>query len=495
MASLGSVAGATVLLRGLAVSTPATVALAYLLVVLFVASASTLAIAVGASVLAMLSLNYFFMPPVGTFTIADSHNWVALAAFLVVAVVASHLSSTARARAEEAVERRNEVARLFDVSRDVLLTTDTQEANVAVARHVARRFELPVVTIAVPSDKGGWHLAHGGSQPAEVPRDQLERAWAEARGALEFDARTRSYGGHRMVDSSSGPVALVPVRIGIRPVGLVALGGRPVEPGTADAIAGIIAIAIERARFLDERHTAELSRQRADLSSTLLASLGHDLRTPLTAIRVAVSNAQDESLPAPLREEQAQLALSQIDHLSRLLQEILDMARIEAHAVPVERVWVTAADVVEAAVAHAGALLAQHQLTVDADETAEVQVDPRLTSAALAHLIENAAQYSPAGTTVAVQGTVTDIGLRISVTDEGPGLQDQELERLFEPFVRGRAVRHGSGGTGLGLAITRGLLAAEGGRVWAEPIPGSGARFTIEIPGPGRAAMTAEIRS
>jgi two-component system sensor histidine kinase KdpD len=490
MVSLGAVAAATALLRGLEVSTPTTVALAYLLVVLFVASSSTLAIAVGTSVLAMLSLNFFFMPPVGTFTIADSHNWIALVAFLVVAVVASHLSSTARARAQEAVERRNEVARLFDVSRDVLLTTDTHEANVAVARHVARRFELPVVTIAVPAEKGGWQLAHGGSSPAEVAIDQLERVWAAARGALEFDARTRSYGGHRTLDSSSGPCALVPVRIGIRPVGLVALGGRRVDPGTADAIAGVIAIAIERARFLDERRAAELSRQRADLSSTLLASLGHDLRTPLTAIRVAVGNAQDESLPAPLREEQAQLALSQIDHLSRLLQEILDMARIEAHAVPVERVWVTAADVVEAAVVHAGVALAQHQLTVDADENDVVQVDPRLTSSALAHLIENAARYSPAGTTVAVQGTVTEVGLRVSVTDQGPGLQDQDLERLFEPFVRGRAARHGSAGTGLGLTITRGLLAAEGGRVWAEQVPGSGARFTLEVPAPRRAAVT-----
>jgi len=490
--SLGAVAAATALLRGLAVSTPTTVALTYLLVVLFVASWSTLAVAVATSALAMLSLNFFFMAPVGTFTIADPQNWVALVAFLVVAVVASHLSSTARARAEEAVERRNEVARLFDVSRDVLLGTETQGANVAVARHVARRFELPVVTIAVPAERGGWQLAHGGSDPVDIPADELERAWAAARGTLEFDARTRSYGGHRALPSATGPMALVPVRIGVRPVGLVALGGRRLDPGTADAIAGVIAIAIERARFLDERRAAELARQRADLSSALLASLGHDLRTPLTAIRVAVSNAHDPTLPAALREEQAQLALSQIDHLSRLLQEILDMARIEAHAVPVERHWVTPADVVEAAVAHAGTALARHRLRVDADDAAEVQVDPRLTSAALAHLLENAARYSPAGSTVTVGGVATDDGLRFSVSDEGPGLQDEELERLFEPFVRGRAARTGTSGTGLGLAITRGLLAAEGGRVWAERLPGSGARFTIDMPAPRRAAATQE---
>jgi len=493
--SAGALALATLALRGLGVVSPTIVALTYLLVVLFAASSTTLTVAIATSAAAMLSLNFFFMAPVGTFTIADPQNWVALIAFLVVAVVASHLSSTARARTDEAVERRNEVARLFDVSRDVLLTTDTQEANVAVARHVARRFDLPVVAIAMPAEQGGWQLAHGGAEQPDIPTDRLEQAWASVRGTLEFDARTRTYGGHRRLDSSFGQLALVPVRIGIRPVGLVALGGRPVEPGTADAIAGLIAIAIERARFLDERRAAELARQRADLSSALLAALGHDLRTPLTAIRVAVGNTQDRSLPGAVREEQAALALSQIDHLARLLQEILDMARIETHAVPVERQWVTAADVVEAAAAHAGSALGRHRLAVDADDTIGVKVDPRLTSAALAHLLENAARYSPEGTTVTVHGAVTGVGLRLSVTDQGPGLRDEELERLFEPFVRGRAARGATTGTGLGLAITRGLLAAEGGRVWAERTPDAGARFTIEVPAQRRTDATQEARA
>jgi len=171
------------------------------------------------------------------------------------------------------------------------------------------------------------------------------------------------------------------------------------------------------------------------------------------------------------------------------------MARIETHAVPVERQWVTAADVVEAAAAHAGSALGRHRLAVDADDTIGVKVDPRLTSAALAHLLENAARYSPEGTTVTVHGAVTGVGLRLSVTDQGPGLRDEELERLFEPFVRGRAARGATTGTGLGLAITRGLLAAEGGRVWAERTPDAGARFTIEVPAQRRTDATQEARA
>ena len=375
------------------------------------------------------------------------------------------------------------MARLFDLSRDVLLTTDGDGATAAVAGHVARRFELPVVTVALPAAQGGWQMTHGGPDTPAIPATECDLAWAAARGALEFDAKTRSYGGHRVVAVPGTRCLLVPVRIGVRPVGLVALGGRELEPGTADAIAGIVAIAIERARFLDERRALELSRQRADLTSALLAALGHDLRTPLTAIRVSVSNAADETLDAALRAEQARLALSEIDHLARLLQEILDMARIEAHAVQAAMEWATAAAIVEAAAAHAGVALSSHRLSVEADDQYEVQVDPRLTSSALAHVLENAAKYSPAGSTIAVSAATSAEGLRVTVTDEGPGLRDADLDRLFEPFVRGALARAAPAGTGLGLAITRGLLAAEGGRIWAD-VPGAGgARFTILVPG------------
>jgi two-component system sensor histidine kinase KdpD len=494
--ALAAVVAATAGLRALGVWSSTTVALTYLLVVLFVASFTTMAIAVASAVVSALCLNYFFMAPVGTFTIADAHNWIALVAFLVVAVVASQLSSTARARERDAVERRNEVARLFDVSRDVLLTTDGEGATAAIARYVARRFELPVVCIALPAHGGGWRLEHGGATRAPLDPSALDHAWAAMRGALEFDASTRSYGGHQAIEGESAPLVLVPVRVGDAPAGLVALGGRPLDPGTADAIAGIIAIAIERARFLDERHAAELARQRADLSSALLAALGHDLRTPLTAIRVAVTNAGDEHLDAALRSEQSALAVAEIDRLARLLQEILDMARIETRAVHAERQWTTAGAIVEAAVAHAGNALARHRLAIEADETVELQLDPRLTSAALAHVLENAARYSPPSSCIDVRAVVDDQGLRVTVGDEGPGLEGENLERLFEPFVRGRAARQASAGTGLGLAIARGLLAAEGGHLWAERAePGRGARFTLAVDASQRSLQVEEAWS
>ncbi|MCU0256275.1 MAG: ATP-binding protein, partial [Vicinamibacterales bacterium] len=399
--------------------------------------------------------------------------------------VASHLSATARARAAEAIDRRNEVTRLFDLSRDVLLTTDEAGALRTVASHVGRRFGFPTATVALPGPDG-WDLVHGGSEALAVGVAELDRAWASARAGLEFDARTRSYGGHQRIAGPDATVTLVPVRIGLRPVALLGLGGLPVEPGTADAIAGIVAIAIERTRFMEERRASEFARQRADLTSALIAALGHDLRTPLTTIRVAMTNASDATLAPDMREAQARLAVSQVDHLAQLLQEILDMARIEARAVEAAPEWVTASAIVDAGVAQVGSTLARHRLAIEADDRVELQLDPRLTASALAHVLENAAKYAPAESTIRVSAVAAPDGLRLTVTDSGPGLGSEELDRLFEPFVRGRAAGAGTAGTGLGLAITRGLLAAQGGRVWAENADGGGARFTIAVPAPQR---------
>jgi two-component system sensor histidine kinase KdpD len=129
-----------------------------------------------------------------------------------------------------------------------------------------------------------------------------------------------------------------------------------------------------------------------------------------------------------------------------------------------------------------------HPLELDVDTRESAQVDPRLTATALAHLIENAGQYAPAGTPITVTATIDEAGLTMRVRDRGPGIAPQDVEHLFEQFFRGAGARHRAFGTGMGLAITRGLLAAEGGRVWAESHPDGGACFTLNIPAPARQA-------
>lgn len=469
-----------------------TAALALLVVVLLVAAYARLWMAIVTAIVAMLVFNLFFLPPVGTLTIADPQNWFAFVAFVSAALIASQLSSAAHNRAREAMASRNELARLFDLSRDVLLTGESSNSLDALARHISRRFELPSVAIFLRTTDN-WRGHQGSEAALLIGEPQLEFALARAGQTLEFDARERAYGGQAVIEAAGGTsCTLVPLRLGTKPIGLFAAPAGMLDAGTLDAIAGLAAIAVERDQFLSERKGADLVRQQADFTSTLLASLSHDLRTPLTAIQVALTNLDDPSLGAEARHEQMQLAQSELGRLSRLFRDILEMARIDSAALTPEREWVTGSDVIDAALANLQPELAGRPLTIDAAHGRVAHVDPRLVSSALSHLIENAAQYSPAGTPIELKGSVDTDGLHLSVTDHGSGLDPTELPRLFERFYRGRREHARPAGTGMGLAITRGLLAVLNGRVWAENLSGGGARFSIAVPAPSR-DVTADI--
>jgi len=262
--SLSALAAAGTVLRLLPDVSTTTVSLAFLLVVLATATVGHLWAAIVVSIAAMLTLNFFFLPPLGTFTIADPQNWIALFAFLVVAVIASNLSAAAQARTSEAIASRNEVTRLFDLTRDVLLTTETAGAIDALARHVARRFELPKIAICLPTDNS-WRIHQGGSEDISIDTLTLNMALAKARGTVEYDARRRAYGGHVQIGGADG-YSLVPLRHGTKAVGLLAASST-LDIGSLDALAGVVAIAIERAQFLAERDAAELVRQKADLAA------------------------------------------------------------------------------------------------------------------------------------------------------------------------------------------------------------------------------------
>src|SRR5436190_12533476 len=284
--ALVAIALVVALYRSLGVVNPTIIALTLLLIVLIVAATARFWVAATTSILAILAFNFFFLPPVGTFTIADPQNWVALCVLLAVSLVASNLSAAARSRTQEAVDRQSELGRLFDLSRDVLLITDSGEAITQLARFIARRFALDFAAICLPRSSE-WEIYEAGTLGIPLDRAQLGLALAGAEQSLEFDARARTYGGHRVIEIEGHSVRLVPLRLGTKAVGLLAAAGRPVEPGSLDALAGVAAIAVERAQFLEERKAAELARQSEELKSALLASLGHDLKTALTAIRLA----------------------------------------------------------------------------------------------------------------------------------------------------------------------------------------------------------------
>ena len=463
------------------VSNAAIVSTSFLLVVLFVAASARLWVAVVTSVAAMVAFNFFFLPPVGTLTIADPQNWVALVAFLVVSLVASQLSAAVRARAREALARRDELARLFDLSRDILVMTEGREALASLARSIGRRFDLEFVGIAVPR-ADDWDLVEAGARTVSVDRAALSAAFAAAQATLEFDAQARTYAGHQVLSSDGQTLRLVPLRVGTRPVGLLLAAGRSIEPGTLDALAGLVAIARERLQFLEERKADDLTRKSEELKSALLASLAHDLRTPLTAIRVAAGNLQASWLTDDGRREQSDLILSEVERLARLFQNILEMARLDAGAVSVEARWAHPSEILEAAREQVEHSLRGHSIDESIEGDIPVRLDPRLTAAAVAHLLENAAQYAPVDSPIEVRAVVSDTGLRITVRDHGPGITPGDLPHLFDRFYRGATGQGRTSGTGMGLSIARGLLAVEQGRIWAENAPGGGALFTIVVP-------------
>lgn len=481
--ALAGVVGVTAVYRGwLYGANATTVALTFLLLVLITAAASRLLVAVVTSFACVLCFNYFFLPPVGTWTIADPQNWVALFVFLSVSLVASRLSHVAGARTSEAVSRRDELARLFDLSRDVLVMTATPDAVFHLARLIARRFDLDYVAIALPAS-GTWTISTGGSRALTVDERELTAAFDAARQSLEFDARARTYAGHRSTITDGQVVRLVPLRAGTSPIGLLAASGRPIEAGTLDALAGIVAIAIERMRFLEERKTAELTRQSEELKTALLASIGHDLRTPLTAIGVAAANLKASWLSPADRDEQSDLVLEEVERLNRLFHNVLEMARIDAGAIQKAPGWTPPSEIVTAARDQVTHSLKGHPVSVTIGSDMPVQLDARLTASALAQVLENAARYSPGDAPIEVAITSTDAALRIRVRDHGPGIATADLPHLFDRFYRGDpAIRPGPSGSGMGLWIARELLAAEHGRIWAENCPEGGALFTLEVP-------------
>jgi two-component system sensor histidine kinase KdpD len=446
----------------------AAVAMGFLVIVLLVAATSRLWVAVTTSFAAVLAFNFFFLPPVGTLTIAEPQNWIALFSLLAVSLVASNLAAVARTRTQEAIARRDELRRLFDLSRDVLLVTDGRDANASLAAFISQRFALDYVGICVPQ-KSGWVVSDAGDRSIALDPRELSAAFHRVEGG-----QTAS------VDLSQA--RLVPLRLGDKPIGFLATAGRPIESQTLDAVAGLAALAMERGQFLDDRKAADLARQSEALKSALLASLGHDLRTPLTAIRVAASNLQASWLAERDRREQSDVILTEVDRLTRLFQNILEMARIDAGAVAEDMRWVAPSEIVDAARSSVEPVLRGRLVDVSIESDRLVRLDPRLTSAALSQLLENAAHYAPAPSPIRISASVSDGGLAIAVRDHGPGIPEPDLPHVFDRFHRGVNAKGRGSGTGMGLAIARGVLAVERGHLIAENCADGGARFTIVVP-------------
>jgi two-component system, OmpR family, sensor histidine kinase KdpD len=528
----GGIFGVTFTLRSLVPNVNhTTVALSYLVVVLLAASARGLGPSILASVAGVICFNYYFLPPVGSFTIADPQNWVALTAFLITAFIASQLSSAARSRARDAERRREEVWKLYQLSRAVIIIPDAESAISSIAWQVLDVFGASFCSVLVPDPGASKCELLRTLQPSNLPTSQGWNQLATATAGDRSESAPYLSGDvlHRVLDSgeieamepgSSGfpgrQLIYAPLKVGVRRVGVLVLVTSPLETGTIEAVAGLVAVALERARFLREASRTEALRQSDELKSALLASVSHALRTPLTSIRAAVDNLLQNdpswSHNTPSRGTLGRSTLSrstlsddtlrefhliiseEVGRLTRLVNNLLEMARIEAGELHLIKEWTLVSEVFGNVLERCSLLLTNHLPTAQLDQKLPlVKIDSRLIAEALVNIVENAAKYCPAGATIRLEARMNQDDLLITVADNGPGIAPEEIDRVFDKFYRSPSVTDtGISGTGMGLAIARGIIVAHGGRVWAESARGRGTLFTLAIPVEWKFAESAE---
>jgi two-component system, OmpR family, sensor histidine kinase KdpD len=423
---------------------------------------------IATAVLSAAALNFFHIEPVGHFAIRRSSNWVALVAFLVVAGLASSVAEVTRARAREADARRREADLAAEMARLLLRGESLDEALPTAAARLAQAMELSSAAI------------------------EME--------AVEGDERSVAF----------------PLRDGTNRLGTLLVGAdtseaslRRLQERVVPALEALLSAALERERLLgDVVETAAL--RRADTVKTaLLRAVSHDLRSPLTAISAAGEAVGSPSLTQPEREEMAAVIGEEARRLSRLVDNLLDLSRLEAGAAEPRRDWTSVEELIRAALAELAGGPDEFSLSIDR-ELPLVSVDPVQMERAFVNVLENARRHSgghPVSVRArAVRGLVRTAGGKpasnaegatadgegdgrpsggrviVRIVDRGPGIPPAQLERVFEPFYRAGTTSGGHRGSGLGLAIARGFTQANSGSLHVESLPGQGASFVFELP-------------
>ena len=442
---------------------PTAIALVFLIAVLFASAYWGLRYAVVLSIVATVCFNFFFLPPLYTFTIADPQNWVALVAFLVTALVAGNLSERARREAEDAKRRRHEVERLYALSQQLLTTENLVSLLNALPNIVTDTFSLTGAALFV-TDRAAVYR----SGP-DVDFDEETLRTVAARGELVMQEEKPSY---------------VSLRVGVKTVGALAVAGGNLSRESLEAIGSLAGLAIERARALEQVTLHRAAQESDRLRTALLDSVTHEFRTPLTSIKASVSSLlTTPSLNDDERKELLTVIDEETDRLNRLVGEASEMAQLDSGMVKLDLKPHDMADAIDSALEATRHLLQKHKVEVSiASGLPPVMMDVERIREVITHLLENAGKYSPAGTTVTVTAERQARDIVVSVADHGPGIDSFEQPLIFEKFYRGRNQQYAAHGTGMGLAIAKVIVEAHGGTIGVVSQLGSGSVFSFSLP-------------
>jgi two-component system sensor histidine kinase KdpD len=439
-----------------------TIALTYLLGTLAIATGWGLIEAVVTSIVAMLCFNFFFLEPVGTLTISDPQNWIALFAFLVTAIVTSELSASAKNRALEATRRRQEMERLYELSRSLMLLDKESATGAQIAARIAQTFDIPSVALF------------------DRTRDQVFRNGIDSHSISDNKFRDVAIQATPFHDESRN-LAVLPIALGGESVGALAISSTSISDTALQAICNLAGIALEKSRMEEASHRMEAARQNEAMKAMLLDALAHEFKTPLTSIKAAASSILEE--PSEAQKELRTIIEEEADRLNALVNETMHMARIEAGDLKLQIRAQNVPDLITSVLAQVKVLADERQIKVDVpNDLPQVLADAELAGLTIRQLLTNALKYSDPESPIEVRASHEGAFVRISVKDKGPGIPVRERQRVFERYYRMPENAGRVPGTGLGLHIARNIVEAHGGKIGLRSEPGQGCDFSFTLP-------------
>ncbi len=466
MLAFAALAGIVVVYRHWLHVNPTTVALTLLLLILLLAAEWGLRYAVVVSVAATACYNFFFLPPIGTFTISDPQNWLTLFAFLSTAIIASRLSHRARNQANEARSRQQELEILFRLSRE-LLHTESVAALVS---------SIPTAVVSVIGAISGMlYLIDGDRLYRSAGGEALNPETSELRQyALTVSA----------VSDQAGEIR-VPLRTGVRPKGLLLLRGASISANTLEAIGGLISISIDRAQALENVARGEAAKESERLRTVMIDSITHELRTPLTSIKGAATSLLALGAEQESSRELLTIIDEECDRLNNLVSEAVEMVQLDAQQIHMHIGPVNLLQMIEQAREACSWVEEQHPMRIDVPAALQIDADPGFLKKVVCNLLENAAKYSQPGTPIRISAEYRGDSVAVSVADRGAGIDPAEQALIFERFYRSRSHGERPAGTGMGLAISRSIIEAHGGELDVTSQINQGSVFTFTLPSTG----------
>ncbi|WP_085578009.1 MULTISPECIES: sensor histidine kinase KdpD [unclassified Pseudomonas] len=457
------------------------ISLVFLAAVLLVAVRSSLGPALACAALSFLTYDFLFIPPNFSFAIQREEDVLTLLFFLLMAALTGNLAARQRRQLQALRDTQEETTELLDLSRRLTAATDRQAVVSAAAQHLNGWSDLQVCLLN-RDGQGGWKVETGGPlQFSEAERAAADWAWQHDQPA-GMGTGTLPFGRWWWwpLSAEEGPLALL---------GVCAKEGQTLSGQRRRLLTALsqpLAQALARAQLADDLEAARLHGETEQLRSALLASVSHDLRTPLTSMRGSIDSllALGEAIPLEDRRELLEGTRDEAERLDRYIQNLLDMTRLGHGALKLARDWVAPADIVGSALNRLRAVLSSLQVSTEVPaELPLLFVHAALIEQALVNVLENAARFSPSHGRLQLRAGADGDELFFSVSDEGPGIPVEERAKIFDMFYTAARGDRGGQGTGLGLAICQGMVGAHGGRISVgDGIDGRGTCITLHLP-------------